>query len=541
MQEGQSSTAEALLDLRNERPRDAQPHSPVTGARVSLLKYAPEAVLILVSIAASIRQPDPDLWGHIRFGQEMVSRRHLVLHDPYSYSAFGHLWRNHEWLAEVIMALVYDGCGVVGLKLLKFGCTAATVVFVAAGAAETGASPRLQLLVVGTAATAIAPNMQFRPQLFTFLLFAAMLVLLARNTYRGSAPLWILVPIMAFWTNLHGGFFIGIITLTVYASITIFQSLGTQQLSGQARQLVLLAVAVTLATLLTPYGSGAWLAVIHALRNPVTHTIIEDWQPWPAFVWNGGQVRYGYIFFGLSAFGLIGALAASVRFTLRAGDLPLTTVAAIMSVGGFVANRNMPLAAIACVAPVARHLTLWQSTKGTRLGVERAALFSGTGRWLMFMVAIALPVYTGRLFSNRLRIDTPYPAGAVAFMKQRGLHGNLLSQYDWGEYLIWHMAPSSKVFMDGRYDTVYPDGVFQDYLAFHLNLADAARVLRTHPHDFVLVSPDAKAYVLMEKSVGWKLIYHDQDCALFAPTNSPATKLPGAPFAGKSPGIQYFP
>ena len=135
----------------------------------------------------------------------------------------------------------------------------------------------------------------------------------------------------------------------------------------------------------------------------------------------------------------------------------------------------------------------------------------------------------------------PYPSGAVAFMKRYGLRGNLLNQFGWGEYLIWHMSPSSKVFIDGRYDTVYPLEVIQDFLAFDANLPGAGRVLRSYPHDFVLISPKLMAYRLMRKSAGWKLIYEDPDCALFARTDSAAAKLPGVPVRSAAPLPQYFP
>ena len=97
----------------------------------SLVRYAPAAVLIAVLLADSNRHTDPDLWGHLRFGQAFIAGRHLLHRDTYSYSAAGHRWRDHEWLAEVVMAFVYNAAGVAGLKLWKFACTAAALLFVA--------------------------------------------------------------------------------------------------------------------------------------------------------------------------------------------------------------------------------------------------------------------------------------------------------------------------------------------------------------------------------------------------------------------------
>ena len=69
----------------------------------------------------------------------------------------------------------------VGLKLWKFACVAATMVLMALAMAETGASPTIQLNLLALAALAMVPQNQFRPQLFTFMLFAATLALLARR------------------------------------------------------------------------------------------------------------------------------------------------------------------------------------------------------------------------------------------------------------------------------------------------------------------------------------------------------------------------
>lgn len=41
----------------------------------------------------------------------MLAHRAIPFHDPFSYTALGHSWVPHEWLAEVIFAFVYDRLG----------------------------------------------------------------------------------------------------------------------------------------------------------------------------------------------------------------------------------------------------------------------------------------------------------------------------------------------------------------------------------------------------------------------------------------------
>ncbi|MGH7914381.1 MAG: hypothetical protein ACREPW_06995, partial [Candidatus Binataceae bacterium] len=131
-------TAAALAETdAAERDSPTAPASRLT--RNSLLRYSPAVVLLAILIADSNRHTDPDLWGHIRFGQAFIANRHLTDRDPYSYSAAGHIWRDHEWLAEIVIAAIYNAAGVMGLKLWKFVFTALTVLFIADAEAETGA------------------------------------------------------------------------------------------------------------------------------------------------------------------------------------------------------------------------------------------------------------------------------------------------------------------------------------------------------------------------------------------------------------------
>ncbi len=247
--------------------------------RVSLLSHAPGLLLTLIVIADLGQFTDPDLWGHIRFGETMLASHWVVRRDIYSYSALGRPWHDHEWLTEVLMALFYDGLGVAGLKLWKAACAAATILFLASGLAETGASIVVQLGLLGIAASALMPQIQFRPQMFTFALFAAEIAMLARHNYRRPTRLWLIVPMMTVWANLHGGLIVGIATLGVYATVSVVQDLIGGERDGRAVQLGSLTAAAALATFLTPLGMETWDPVVHALRNPATRIVIADWLP----------------------------------------------------------------------------------------------------------------------------------------------------------------------------------------------------------------------------------------------------------------------
>jgi hypothetical protein len=522
-------------DARPEPSREASRKSSIDrrAARigiapppVSLMRYAPAAVLIAVLLADSNRRTDPDLWGHLRFGQVFIAGRHLLHNDIYSYSAAGHRWRDHEWLAEVVMAAVYNAAGVIGLKLWKFVCTAAALLLVADTEASTGAPPTIQLAVLFAAACGFLVQAQLRPQMFSFVLLGALLALLARDNYRRGAQLWLAIPLMALWANLHGGFFIGIATLALYSVVAALCDRAAGAGWRRGAGLSLLTLAAAAATLANPYGVGMWEAVAHALCNPYTRNVVNDWQPlWWAMRAQWHAAPSGVALY-LSVIAMVAALAVALAAAPRADDLPLVAVAAMLSFAAFLSVRNLALAAMALSGPLARHLAV---LRARRAGAGTAAApWRPAGHFAMLAVACAM-AFGGGLFSRRLAPDRAYPLAALDFMSAHGLHGNVLGEFGWGEYLIWHAAPDDKVFIDGRYDTVYPVKVIGDYLEFYFGQSGAGAVLDSYPHDFVLIGPRTPARRLMERRRDWKLLYRDEAALLYARASAPAASLPGLP------------
>src|SRR5579864_4241628 len=124
-------------------------------AEYSILQSSPAFVMLAVAIACGNNIADPDLWMHILGGKQIMRIGHVALRDFYSYSAAGLRWRDHEWLAQVILALSYNALGVFGLRIVKFVCAAITMSALALGLSWTGALPRVQRLVLLAAALGV--------------------------------------------------------------------------------------------------------------------------------------------------------------------------------------------------------------------------------------------------------------------------------------------------------------------------------------------------------------------------------------------------
>ena len=74
-------------------------------------------VIALAFTQFSYLTADPDLWGHIRFGQDIWEQGRVHDTDPFSYTAKGQRWINHEWLMEVAFYLIYITLDSTGLLL----------------------------------------------------------------------------------------------------------------------------------------------------------------------------------------------------------------------------------------------------------------------------------------------------------------------------------------------------------------------------------------------------------------------------------------
>ncbi len=514
-------------------------------ARVSLWRYSPALILFAIVIADALQHSGADLWGHVLWGRELLAHGSLPRGNPYSYSAPGFLWLRHEWLSEVLMGAMFDQFGPLGLKLLKFACVAGTIWFIVLAESETAAPAVVQAAILLVVAMILAPVMQFRPQLFDFVALSAIVALLARHNWRGSAPLWIAIPIVAVWSNFHAGFFVGLVAIGVYAATTLLSDMLAGH--GPRRGLGIIAItaaaaASTLCTLLIPPARDTWYSLISELLNPMTRTQVADWRPLIAALTAAPSGGVAKKYFVMVVF-FFAAAAVSVVLKPKAADAPLIAVAGVMLAAAFTAVRNVPFAAIAIAPVLANHLGILARPRGvTAAPAASGRTMPSAGRLvieiLIAAAAIGFAQHSGILSPG---IDvSDNPADAVRFMNSHRLTGNVLTTFEWGQYVIWHGAPGTKVFIDSRYDEGYPAAVIRDYMELANNTAGGSHTLAAYPHDFVLIGRESPAEKLMDSQRDWRLIYSDDTARLYARANSAAARLAGVPFAGTT-GPAMFP
>jgi hypothetical protein len=469
---------------------------------------------------------DPDLWGHLRFGLDMLETGSIPQTDPYSFTAAGARWINHEWLAELTFALCYSAAGAAGLVWLKITLALATLGVCFRHLRQQDVAPGWALTVL-LPWVAIIPNFGvIRPLHFTVPLFAVLLSVFASASEGRQRGLWLLAPLFALWANCHGGFLAGVAVTVIWtAALAVFD----RALLKKAWIPVACGVAATFAT---PYG---WELLSFLLRTATVHRPeITEWEPMRA------TSIGGLLYLGSAAAGVLGLLYS--RLPRRAPHIALFSAIAILP---FAAVRHVTLATVAVILLAGPHI----ADALRRL----AELTTRPARkeWQIPAWAFVVPlVLTSVLFATVLKeppsIQVPadkYPVQAVRLLAASGIEGSLLNRFNWGEYILWHLGPKVKVAMDGRRETVYPKGLYEDYLKFQEGKLGWALWVERHRADVALLEPDLVSASLFRLMPEWELVYEDKVSAVFVRKHSTAhTRLLQAIHTlGPAPQTTHFP
>jgi hypothetical protein len=110
------------------------------------------------------------------------------------------------------------------------------------------------------------------------------------------------------------------------------------------------------------------------------------------------------------------------------------------------------------------------------------------------------------------------PWRAVTWMRQCQLSGNLVIDYAWAQYAIWHLHPEVRVAFDGRYRTVYRDQLERDYLAFargELAGEKGSAILESYPTEMALLPVGSPGRTVLDMNAEWVLVFSDHQACVY--------------------------
>ncbi len=453
------------------------------------------ALASFLAAMTAVTVADPDLWGHLRFGLDILENGSINQVDHYSYLTSGDRWINHEWLSELLFAISWKAGAVPGLIWLKMATILLMFGVVYRHLRSAAASPMRAGILILILFEVLMPFVAaVRPYIFTALLFSVFLYLICRAEAGHYRWLWLTPPSMALWTNLHGGFLAGLGILLIWSTLHL---LWRRRSFLNVAPPVFLAI---LATLLNPYHMD--LLVFLARTATVARPEITDWQP---MQWNS--------LLGILDLTLLSAALIGIVVTRRRRKPVLLILFCVTALLPFVAVRHILLSAIGSVMLAGEHMA-----DGMERFLSRNGLKTAIRPWYPIvpaLLSISLLVWRADSFRRITLVENFYPVKAVALLKQSGVAGNLAAHFPWGEYAIWHLGPGVKIAVDGRRETVYSAEVYQRFLQFQYGLDDWDALLTQYPTDMVLVHRATPCYRLMSSRGDWPVAYEDSISAIF--------------------------
>lgn len=406
------------------------------------------AALVGGAVGLVLMFADPDLWGHVRFGLDILETgtvRQEV--DPYSFTQ-DHPFTYHEWLGGVLMAAAYLAGGPPGLMVYK-GLLAAAI-FLAAWLAvrQQAFAWRWGAMALATWGT-LPLTLTLRPQLWTGIgVFLVCRVLTARS----PRALLALPPLFAVWANLHGGWIVGGGIVLVWTIASFLAQV--RQPAGQPgpaapelgyRALLAAGAASFAATLLNPYGIELWTFLLETVR--LGRDRITEWQP--PWTLRGPSM--------VALMATAAAIAASIGRHGRPGPQTLAVLVALGLAAARV-SRLAPLFALASVALLSRH---WHTTREAPTGRQRVRLLLDAGA---VATVVAAGVWSDAIDPCITNRHSTAP-DTIAAESLRGVRGRLVTSFNWGEYALWHFGPALKVSIDGRRESLYSERTINEQLA----------------------------------------------------------------------------
>jgi hypothetical protein len=472
---------------------------------------------------------DGDTGWHIRTGEWILAHHRVPQVDLFSFSRPGAPWFAWEWLSDVLLALLHQrwGMAAVVLASLTLVCVTSAMLFRLVRRKCKNGLVAIAVTLLATGGCAI--HWLARPHLFTLLFFTITLHITERAAEGRLKLLRWLVPITLVWTNLHGGFFVVFLVLACYIGSDLLnaaiESSSERRMDflRATKPWFLTALGCFAVTFINPYGWGLHQHVFQYITDPYQLQHITEFQgmnfhsPVVVYfeplmlgilltaVWDAANRRFAEVFLGL-------------------GWLHLA----------LIAQRNLPLFAIAASPLIAR---------GIVAGIESlhfaplASWLRNTSRWFMRFtdgldstdrigrayLASALPLLLvgALLFAPRpagARFTSTYdpksfPEKALTLLRGPETQ-HIFAEDQWGDYLIYHLYPTKKVFIDGRSD-FYGDKFGLAYLDLIGVKYDWQQTLDKYSIDTIVIAPRFALASTLKISRDWRVVYDDTTSIIF--------------------------
>lgn len=416
------------------------------------------ALLILIFyglfLGHRINLTTADLGRHIKNGEETVGAHTILADNFYSYTAPGFSAPNHHWGSGVAFYALWRAAGFTGLQVASTALLLATLLIFFRIAAED-AGPGPAAIAALAALPLLAERTEIRPEIFSYFFSALFFATLLRYRTAQNPRALVALPILQiFWVNMHIYFFLGPVLVAAFALEALL--LARRGTPRDHTLLWLLSTCVA-ATVINPFGGRGALAPFTIFRN-YGYLVAENQPVWfvERLLANPNFTLFKIAFFLLAATFIARLRAPNNRFSL-----PHILIGATFGAMAWLAVRNFALFGFFFIPLVAANIRaaaepFWEQKRsliawGAASAITLLIIPAFFGQWQKYF-----PYWR----EQGLGLEQGSGDGA-RFFRENNLHGPLFNNYDIGGYLIFHLFPGERVFVDNRPEA-YPASFFTD-------------------------------------------------------------------------------
>ncbi len=483
---------------------------------------------------------DGDTGWHIRTGDWILQNGRVPDRDIFSFTKPGEPWFAWEWLWDVVFAWLHRHWGMAAVVLASIFVICVTSALLYRLTRRKCPNVLIAIAVVFLADAASTIHWLARPHLFTLLFLVIFYSMLERVRDGNTKLLWFLPPLTVLWTNLHGGFFVGIVLIGLYgagelASWLLEADADTRRAAlKRSKPYLLAAAACGAASFVNPYFYRLHVHIFEYLTDSYHFKNISEFQ---SLDFHHPVALY------LEPMLALGIAAAVLHFYRRRFTY-------VLILGGFahlalMSARNIPLyvlvAAPLVAAAVNDVLALAQNSRVSAWVKGAASAFRSFGAEVAEndvrgriplasaaagVVLIAMFQAAGRAELFKAEYDPDrYPAKAVEVLRDPEFARGVFTHDEWGDYLIYRLYPETKVFVDGRSD--FYGAEFNNQ---YINLMDVKydwnHILDRNQVSAVLLPVKSALASTLKESRVWRPIYDDGLAIVFRRRDSMAVHQP---------------
>ncbi|QPC80600.1 hypothetical protein G4Y79_12845 [Phototrophicus methaneseepsis] len=466
-------------------------------------------VLFLLLFAMASRIPvDGDMWWHLGSGRAILTEGHLIYNDPFSHTLPGAYRVNFDWGMQVMMYPLWQLGGMTAMMLMTSILAVAGMFFVYKAMPD---NPYLNAILIVLTAAAAAVFWSPRPQMATFIFTCLTVYLLCRYKWYGEDRLWLFVPLMLFWCNMHAGYIVGFVLL---GGLTAGEILNNLLQPGKVsnigwpgvRKLIIVGILGLLVLPINPYGLDLLIVPFQTFGMQFLRDYIQEWQ---RPVLTDTQVLPFTLMLILTP---VSMLLSKRRIDF--GEIILLLGPAYLAL---TAARNISVFAVVAAPVIAVHLNAFLQRRGWVINAVQRPTRMMVRMNVVLIAVVGLSVGL-HVLSNALpsvqadALEDFFPVEAVEYMRTQDYEGEMFNSYNWGGYLIF-FYPEARVFIDGRSD-MYRDFV-DDFAQVALGATDFRPMFDEYNVGYALIESGGEMDAVLSEADGWQRTYEDEMATIF--------------------------